>query len=53
MTTDTPATERRCDICDEKITADERFHDDGHEIAHVDCVRNWFRRNYGRETLAR
>ncbi len=41
----------RCDICHEQIEPDEKFSDDGGEIAHVQCVRDWFRRNFGREYL--
>lgn len=41
-----------CDICHQPILADEKVFNDGNEIAHVSCVRDWFRRNFGREGLA-
>lgn len=41
-----------CDICHEPIRADERFVDDGSEIAHTNCVGDWFRGNFGREALS-
>lgn len=41
-----------CDICHQAILADERFLDDGSEIVHVDCYRQWFSRNFGRESLS-
>ena len=41
-----------CDICNQPIQAGEKVSDDGSEIAHTTCVRDWFRRNYGREGLA-
>jgi hypothetical protein len=46
-------TKAVCDICDEPIRADEPFTDDGSEIAHKACVGQWFRSQWGRETLHR
>lgn len=40
-----------CDICHDHIMAGERYSDDGSEIAHTACVRDWFHRNFGRESL--
>lgn len=51
METTTAQTTTTCDICNQQIAAGERFHDDGDEIAHTSCVRNWFRGNFGRESL--
>jgi hypothetical protein len=45
-------TTATCDICQHRILAGEKFSDDGSEIAHTACVKDWFRRNFGREGLA-
>lgn len=42
---------RLCDICGDRIFADEKWSDDGTEVAHTACVEDWFRRNYGAEGL--
>lgn len=41
-----------CDICRDPIFDTEGVHDDGDEVAHTACVPDWFRRNFGRETLS-
>jgi hypothetical protein len=43
--------EPTCDICGQAIRAGEPFSNDDGEIAHTACVRGWFARNYGRESL--
>lgn len=40
-----------CDICHTQIESDERFHDDGDEIAHTHCIAGWFSSSFGREVL--
>jgi hypothetical protein len=40
-----------CDICSQAIVQGEKFSDDGSEIAHTACVGQWFRSQWGRETL--
>lgn len=52
---DQPTPRPTCDICNQTIRADERFIDEGEggEIAHTACVGQWFRGNFGRETLHR
>jgi hypothetical protein len=50
--TETPAAiVATCDICHQPILSGEKFSDDGSEIAHTACVRDWFRRNFGRDGL--
>ena len=43
-----------CDICHQHVQDGERVHitDNGLTVEHVDCARNWFLRNYGRERLS-
>jgi hypothetical protein len=41
-----------CDICHQQIASGERSVDDGSEIAHTACVGQWFRSNFGRESLS-
>jgi hypothetical protein len=41
----------RCDLCHSEIRPGESFQDDGDEVAHTSCSRDWFRRNFGREGL--
>lgn len=41
-----------CDICSQRIETGERYtHDPKGETTHNDCARDWFRRNFGRESL--
>lgn len=40
-----------CDICGDVIEPGEHWSDDGSEVAHTACVDDWFRRNFGRESL--
>jgi hypothetical protein len=51
-TTRRETPDQACDICSMPILAGERWSDDGSEIAHTACMRDWFRRNFGRESLA-
>ena len=43
-----------CDICGQDVVAGERVHvtENGLTVEHAACARDWFRRNFGRETLA-
>lgn len=49
---ETMNTETTCDICGQAIVAGERVQNDCDELVHTACVRDWFRRNFGREGLA-
>jgi hypothetical protein len=44
-------TDIACDICNQPITPDEKFHDGDGEIVHTVCASQWFRGNFGREGL--
>ena len=42
-----------CDMCHQPILAEEAHTEDPHgETTHDACVKDWFRRNYGKEDLA-
>lgn len=47
--------EHPCDICGQAVEAGERVSvtDGGLTVEHTTCSRDWFHRNFGRETLAR
>jgi hypothetical protein len=42
-----------CDICGDHVKAGEKVSvtDNGLTVEHTACTADWFRRNYGRETL--
>lgn len=54
VATTTQKPRYRCDICNEKVIEGERYATDtsGLTVEHVDCAKNWFRSNFGREGLS-
>jgi hypothetical protein len=43
-----------CDICGERVESGERVHvtDNGLTVEHAHCASDWFRGNFGRESLS-